>query len=135
MTTPTSPQALARALLLAAEKATPVEPRDLMSYEHGGGRLAIIRDGKRDLIADFYGDGADRDFYALANPSNLTTLVTWALEMEARNAELEKALKPFAEMAYLYDPDEGDGGDEAWDRGPTIGQLRAARSAIAGKQS
>ena len=49
-----------RALL---ERATPVEARDLMSYEHGGGRLAVLRDGQRKLVADFYGAGEDRDFF------------------------------------------------------------------------
>jgi len=69
-----------------AEKATPVEPRDLMAYEHGGGRLAVIRDGKRDLIADFYGDGADRDFYAAANPSAILAMID-------RIEAMEKAIK------------------------------------------
>lgn len=62
------------AIRKAAEKATPVDPQDLMRYEHGGGRLAILRDGKRQLIADFYGDGEDTEFYGLCAPQTIIGL-------------------------------------------------------------
>ncbi|HYI43707.1 MAG TPA: hypothetical protein VD768_08815 [Sphingomicrobium sp.] len=46
-----------------SEKAADFLPTDLTAYEHGAGRLAIIRDGRRKPIADFYGDGPERDFF------------------------------------------------------------------------
>lgn len=61
--------------LLAA--ATPVTSSDIMEYEHGGGRLAVISESERTLVADFYGDGADRDCFMairLAAPTILTEI-------------------------------------------------------------
>jgi len=50
---------------------------------------------------------------------------------EAREKVLRDALKPFADAADLYDPDEGDGSMADWaDDGITIGHLRAARVAL-----
>jgi len=73
-----------------AEKATPVLIHlDLMRYDHGGGRLAIMRDGERKLIADFYGDGADTEFYAAANPSTILALLDTLAAANARVAEVE----------------------------------------------
>lgn len=40
-----------------------LEDAELMRYEHGGARLAVLRDGERELIADFYGDGEWREFF------------------------------------------------------------------------
>lgn len=76
-------------ILALAGAATQLEPRDLMAYEHGGGRLAVIRDGKRDLIADFYGDGADRDYYAALRPQTVSSLATELLALRKRVGELE----------------------------------------------
>jgi len=48
-------------------------------------------------------------------------------------AEVERlrmALKPFAEEAGQYDPDEGDDEDSAWGSRFTIGDLRRARAAL-----
>lgn len=82
----------------AALAATPVQPQDLMRYEHGGGRLAIIRDGKRDLIADFYGDGADRDYYAAANPATILQLLDDKAKLLDEVERLRAALEPFATL-------------------------------------
>lgn len=66
-----------------AEAATPVRPEDLMRYDHGGGRLAILRDGQRTLIADFYGAGPDREFYAATNPAAILSLLDQIDELRA----------------------------------------------------
>ena len=47
--------------------------------------------------------------------------------------ELQAALRPFAEWADSYEPDEGDGHEVAWAHDATIGMLRAARAALEGK--
>lgn len=90
MTTLTTEQV--EEILALAGAATPIEPHDLMAYEHGGGRLAIIRDGKRDLIADFYGDGADRDYYAALRPQTVSSLATELLALRKRVGELTGSL-------------------------------------------
>lgn len=91
----------------AALAATPVQPQDLMSYEHGGGRLAIIRDGKRDLIADFYGDGADRDYYAAANPATILQLLDDKAKLLDEVERLRTALEPFGEIGGWMTDEEG----------------------------
>ena len=50
--------------------------------------------------------------------------------LTARVKELEEALKPFAEAAHRYDPEEGDDLMDAWDWSATLGQLRKARAAL-----
>lgn len=50
---------------------------------------------------------------------------------EARCATLTAALEPFAALAECYDPPEDDDHEIVWDRKPTLGQLRAARAALA----
>lgn len=55
------------------------------------------------------------------------------LALTARVKELEEALKPFAEHAEKYDPDEGDDSDTAWDSDFKVGDLRRARLALSGK--
>jgi hypothetical protein len=41
-----------------------MEDAELVRYEHGGARLAVTAHGaKRELIADFYGDGEWREFF------------------------------------------------------------------------
>jgi len=47
--------------------------------------------------------------------------------------KLEAALRPFAEWADAYEPDEGDEHELAWSHRATIGMLRAARKALEGK--
>jgi len=57
-----------------------------------------------------------------------------ALEADAaRIAELEAALKPFADLAEKYDDDVDD--QPLWDRDfmPVVGDLRAARAALENK--
>ena len=55
------------------------------------------------------------------------------IRLTARVAELEGALKPLADMAERYDPDEGDDGNlECWSglAVPKIHHLRTARAAL-----
>lgn len=54
----------------------------------------------------------------------------WRDKIEAELAALKEALKPFADEACEYDPDEGDDGLFAFDTTIKIGQLRAARRAL-----
>ena len=51
--------------------------------------------------------------------------MTTALEQAA------EALRPFAEQAERFEPDDGDGHYEAWDFKPRIGDLRRAAAALA----
>ncbi len=51
-------------------------------------------------------------------------------EAEAERDRLKAALQPFGELAYAYDPPEDDDHEMAWDRKPSLGQLRAARAAL-----
>ncbi len=87
-------------------KATPVVEADLMRYEHGGGRLAILRDGQRTLVADFYGDGEDRELFMamrVSLPSLLDRIealeqaeAEWTIERatgQRQLEELERALR------------------------------------------
>jgi hypothetical protein len=53
------------------------------------------------------------------------------LMLRAENDRLREALKPFADAADQYDPDEGDDANEAWSIDVTIGDLRRARAALA----
>jgi hypothetical protein len=55
---------------------------------------------------------------------------TYLTAAEAKAARTRQALKPFAEAADSYDPDEGDGRNAAWAHDFTIGSLRAALSAL-----
>jgi hypothetical protein len=44
------------------ETAARIRAAKLIEYDHGGGRLYFeTTDGRRDLIADFYGEGHYRD--------------------------------------------------------------------------
>lgn len=55
------------------------------------------------------------------------------IRLTARVAELEGALKPLADMAERYDPDDGDDGQlECWSglAVPKIHHLRTARAAL-----
>ena len=57
--------------------------------------------------------------------------------IEARNAriaELEAALKPFADDAAAYDPDQFDDHDHAYCSRFEVGHLRSARSALQPKE-
>lgn len=53
-------------------------------------------------------------------------------DAEAHVKSLEEALRPFADAAQSYDPDEGDDTTIAWAHGFTIGSLRRARAALGG---
>jgi hypothetical protein len=52
-------------------------------------------------------------------------------ELEAEIVRLRVALFPFAEQAYHYEPEEDDGGEEAFLSRFLIRHLRAARAALA----
>ena len=56
--------------------------------------------------------------------------------IRARLAEAEAVIKPFAEEAIRYAPDEGDGDDVLWDKTGwlRIKHLRAAARWMEGKQ-
>lgn len=56
------------------------------------------------------------------------------IEAERRINALEKALKPFADEAERYEPDEGDDSTTAWATSFDIGYLRRARAALKGKE-
>ena len=175
MTPPTSPQALARALLLAAEKATQptTSPLELLPCPFCGyqlpadeGMCVVDVDEFGDKLppaewsytgicctncaAFVPGDNKGREAAiaawngradALANPSNLTALVTWALEMEERNAELEKALTDARTWHEAEDkalskqpPSHGPNGNQ-WTRLQHREQIDLLTAAIVGKQS
>lgn len=51
-------------------------------------------------------------------------------EAAARIQELEAALKPFADAASAYDPEEEDDQSAAWQSVFDIGDLRRARSSL-----
>ncbi|MDE2096631.1 MAG: hypothetical protein KGL39_05235 [Patescibacteria group bacterium] len=61
---------------------------------------------------------------------DLSAQITAAL---ARIKELEDGLRPFADAASTYDPDEGDGSNVAWMHDFTIASLRRARDLLAKK--
>ena len=58
-------------------------------------------------------------------------------EAADRIEQLEAALRPFAELADQYDPDDGDGDERTWFwlAQPKIGWLRNARAALEGKDA
>lgn len=156
MNTPTSPQALARALLLREDIAKAIYELDPF-HEGGeyvdhfmvspGGDLTWEQAKARDAefagdrimlpVTKFAYDAAD----AVLASSNLTALVTWALEMEARNAELEKALTDARTWHEAEDkalskqpPSHGPNGNQ-WTRLQHREQIDLLTAAIAGKQS
>lgn len=69
----------------------------------------------------------------VAHPDTKRERATLA-ERDRRIAELEAGLKPFADEAEGYDPDEGDGRDVAWNSDFTIASLRRARALLSGQQ-
>lgn len=75
---------------------------------------------------------ANATFIAAANPQAVLSLLderdaltARVAALEAENKKLRETLKPFAEEAQKYKPDEHDK-DTAWDSLPTIGDLRQA---------
>jgi hypothetical protein len=56
-------------------------------------------------------------------------VATTILALQADLAAAQEALKPFAEAAGRYDPDDGDDDQAAWANDFTIGDLRRARAA------
>jgi TRAP-type mannitol/chloroaromatic compound transport system substrate-binding protein len=81
---------------------------------------------------DFERMEADAAYIAAANPQAILALLderdaltARVAALEAENKKLRETLKPFAEEAQKYKPDEHDK-DTAWDSLPTIGDLRQA---------
>jgi len=82
---------------------------------------------------DFERMEADAAYIAAANPQAILALLDERDALTARVGKLEKALKPFADEAPRYEPDEGDDKDTAWDSLFEIGDLRRAAAAMEGK--
>lgn len=72
------------------------------------------------------------DLYSAIN--EILALRTRAEAAEKRCEELEAAMKPFADEAGCYDPDEGDDNYVAWGSDFTIGSLRNARALLSTKE-
>lgn len=92
MTLPLDDEAL-RAIIDGCAKASQFHDGNMMRYEHGGGRLAIIPvpgDGPRHLIADFYHEG-DREHFARLDPATVRSLATQALEAQRLREALREA--------------------------------------------
>lgn len=77
------------------EGVTPFTDADLMRYEQGGGRLAIINDTTRKLIADFYSED-DREHFARCSPDNIAKLLAHISALEERLARAGDVIRPFA---------------------------------------
>ncbi|MFD1945029.1 hypothetical protein [Paradevosia shaoguanensis] len=60
----------------------------------------------------------------------VATFATKLTSAKATIKRMRKALTPFADAAYSYDPEEGDDAYAAWAHEFTIGSLRLARSAL-----
>jgi len=120
----------AKELLDGLAGVTPFKDADLMRYEHGGGRLAILRDDERRLVADFYHE-ADREHFVRCSPDSLRPILERFLEQEQRIERLEKALEPFVAEAELW-PDAADNeplveGFPGYSGRLSVGDLREAR--------
>lgn len=86
-------------------------------------RLVGERDEARALSKEIY----DRHGATIDRANHVTAALTAA---DARVAQLETALKPFASEASRYDPDDGDGAQRAWHSDCTIADFRRARTAL-----
>ena len=64
-------------------------------------------------------------------PSDLRALLDEVDRLTAERDRLAEALRPFAALAGVYDPPDGDDGSVCWADLPTIGDLRRARAALA----
>lgn len=85
----------------------------------------------KDWLAEVITDSLDMDW----SSTDAARLIVERLDEQPvydAAPDLLEALKPFAAMAAAYDPEDGDGEQEAWafNARPTIGQLRKARAAI-----
>ena len=63
--------------------------------------------------------------------SDLRALLDEVERLTAERDRLAEALRPFAALAGVYDPPDGDDGSVCWADLPTIGDLRRARAALA----
>lgn len=85
-------------LVAGLDGVAPFEERDMMRYEHGGGRLAIIRDGQRNLVADLYHE-ADREHFLRCSPDRIRAIAT---DFAALEETRDRALVALAEMTQAY---------------------------------
>jgi hypothetical protein len=91
-----------------------------------------MRDPERTLVCDILANAAllpdpEGKRYGIGDETKILT---------AERDRLRGALSPFAALADRYDPPQNDDWERCWDADarPTLGQLRAARNAIAGKE-
>lgn len=86
-------------LVAGLDGVTPFEERDMMRYEYGGGRLAIIRDGQRELVADLYHE-ADREHFLRCSPDRIRAI---AIDFAALEAEVKKLHASINAWCEQYD--------------------------------
>ena len=96
-----------------------------LSDRSGMNLLDQIRWDDPELWKEIIGDGSSIILAAL----NAATA-----PLVAERDRLREALKPFADEAERYEPDEGDDRHVAWSSPFSIGALRRARSALAEKE-
>ena len=87
-----------------------------------------------DELVERLNRAANRGALLMPDAASLIGEAAAAIErLLAERDEARKALRPFADMAGDYDPDDGDGNELAWLEHPKIGDLRRARQALQGK--
>lgn len=84
---------------------------------------------KGDMPTGFKG-GVRAWYFASKIRAALTAATERAEKAEAERDALKEALKPFADEAFRYEPDDGDSDLPIWDCQLTLGNLRTARSAL-----
>jgi len=72
-------------------------------------------------------------FDQLHGPLSIAAFEAKVATLTARIERLEAALKPFADEAVKYEPDEGDSEELIWDISLTLGHLRNARRELENK--
>ena len=123
-----------------ASKAT-AGPWDWNS-RHGLGapnRLVMWPSHEYGCDLDIEGEEADLDFIANAR-TDIPALIAALEASEAARVKaeqerdaLKEALKPFADEAFRYEPDDGDSDLPIWDCQLTLGNLRDARRTLEAK--
>lgn len=87
-------------------KATPL-PHHIDRYEHGGGRVSVLDDGVRHLVADYFYE-ADRELH-IALRSNASWLLDLAASALDDQEDLLAAVKTLREAALeIRDWPQGD---------------------------
>lgn len=112
----------------------PVYEHDRDESYYAGERLAVFRplDGAGGIgLIQF--DDDDYHHIARMDPPTALALVEEIERLQADNARMREALKPFADEAIKYDPEEGDDDDLPFGINIVVGDLRRARAALEGK--